>query len=280
MVRGVADQQAVELASRRRTEPEIETDVVGRRFLGSRADAVPTHVPTPDGLHSRDRLEPPRTHPINDTAVVGLLMDLRTDLAHHAVFANRLAHGNRLGRIERHGLLQIDVLAGRRRPDRLKAVPVRRRSDDDSIDPRERTRAGQPGLPHGPRVQALQRMQIAAPLSESNLRPGPVDAAVVRVVDAPVLRQLLAIQAVERMQVSAARFGVDAMAFGDFFKVSLRQLYAPCVVAQHGLTVLAQHHLTTRIELRQRGGRIALCRRFRGKPTEQGEHSGQHRLAK
>src|ERR1017187_10454910 len=63
-------------------------------------------------------------------------MNLGADLADSVVFADGIADGEALGQVERHRLLQVDVLAGLAGGNRDEGVPMRRGGNDDSVEVR------------------------------------------------------------------------------------------------------------------------------------------------
>jgi len=60
-------------------------------------------------------------------------VNLGADLADALVPVHRIAHRQRFGGVQAHGLLQVDVLAGLHGFDGHQCVPMRRRGDDHGI---------------------------------------------------------------------------------------------------------------------------------------------------
>ena len=97
------------------------------------ADAVGHLVHDVEGAHGGDGAEVAGADQLDHAPVILGGVDLRADLADGVVLLDGVADGEALRQVQRHRLLQVDVLAGFAGGDGDERVPVRRRGDDDGI---------------------------------------------------------------------------------------------------------------------------------------------------
>jgi len=112
------------------------------------------------------------------------------------------------------------------------------------LNPRARVTVLERDIARGPGKDALQGVQIAAFATPVHFRPGPVDAAVVRVVVGPVVRQHFSVRPVQRMDIVASRPGVAAVALAHRRHEAFGRLQGKIIVLQNGLVTLCDHNLT------------------------------------
>ena len=136
VVSGVARQEAVVGDERPRPAPEVPIHPRGQGILLRRADARGRLVHYVERAHRADGAEVATANVLHDPAIIFRGVNLRADLADDTVLLHGVPHGKAFAEMERHRLLQVNVLARFARGNRQQTMPVRRRGDDHGVEVR------------------------------------------------------------------------------------------------------------------------------------------------
>ena len=180
---------AVVRHARSRAEPRVPVEARRRRLVLRVADPLRPlvlHVERAHGGDAPDRAVAQERRRFGED---GRRAPVEPDLAHAPVPSRRLHHAPALGHAQRERLLDVDVLAGLERVDRLQRVPVVGRRDDDRVD-----------------VAPVEKPPVVLELLRraADLRGGEVEVRLPQVADRHDLGVSLCEEAVEHLVAAVA----------------------------------------------------------------------------
>ena len=130
----IVGEDGVERAQRGRAAPEVPIEAGWRRLRHALADAIGHLVHDVEGANGGDGAEIPGADQLDHAPVVLGGMDLGANLADGVALPDCIADSKAFRQVQRHRLLQIDVLARLAGGDGDQRVPVWRSGNDNRVE--------------------------------------------------------------------------------------------------------------------------------------------------